>query len=39
MPTVVPAERRAAVDARPQVLFYEDGPYLLPDRIEPDGGM
>jgi hypothetical protein len=36
MPTVVMAERWESVDGSPLVLFYEDGPYLLPDRSEPD---
>jgi len=36
MPTVVMAERWEAVDGTPLVLFYEDGPYLLPDRVQPE---
>ncbi|KRE42445.1 hypothetical protein [Knoellia sp. Soil729] len=33
--TVVMAERWESDDRRAMILFYEDGPYLLPDRDDP----
>ena len=36
MPTVVMAERRESRSGDPLVVFYEDGPYLLTDRAQPD---
>lgn len=33
--TVVMAERWESFDHRTMILFYEDGPYLLPDRDDP----
>lgn len=33
--TVVMAERWEEAEGSPLVLFYEDGPYLLPEREEP----
>lgn len=33
--TVVMAERWESADHRAMILFYEDGPYLLPDRDAP----
>ena len=33
--TVIMAERWEEAEGSPLVLFYEDGPYLLPEREEP----